>query len=120
MTLSTSLQALDLDDSIQLEQDSSILYLWLNRPESRNAMNLNMVNAIQQVFAAIRDDLSIRAVIIRGEGGAFVQVGILKTWLPYELKQLMSAVYNLMLTLTAVLVPCLSKLKLHHRLLWSF
>lgn len=78
MTLSISLQALDLDDSIQLEQDSSILYLWLNRPESRNAMNLNMVNAIQQVFAAIRDDLSIRAVIIRGEGGAFCAGGDIK------------------------------------------
>ncbi len=30
MTLSASLQALDIDDSIQLEQDGSILYLWLN------------------------------------------------------------------------------------------
>ncbi|MGF2314074.1 hypothetical protein ACHBZ4_18385, partial [Acinetobacter baumannii] len=27
MTLSASLQALDIDDSIQLEQDGSILYL---------------------------------------------------------------------------------------------
>lgn len=78
MTLSTSLHALDLDDSIQLEQDSSILYLWLNRPESRNAMNLKMVNAIQQVFNAIRDDLSIRAVIIRGEGGTFCAGGDIK------------------------------------------
>lgn len=50
MTLSASLQVLDIDDSIQLEQDGGILYLWLNRPESRNAMNLNMVNAIQQVL----------------------------------------------------------------------
>ncbi len=120
MTLSASLQALDIDDSIQLEQDGSILYLWLNRPESRNAMNLNMVNAIQQVFTAIRNDLSIRAVIIRGEGGTFAQVVTLKTWLLYALKQLRWVAYNLTLTLTVVLEPCLSKLKLHHRLLWSF
>ena len=78
MTLSASLQVLDIDDSIQLEQDGGILYLWLNRPESRNAMNLNMVNAIQQVFAVIRDDLSIRAVIIRGEGGTFCAGGDIK------------------------------------------
>lgn len=78
MTLSTSLRTLDLDDSIQLEQDGSILYLWLNRPESRNAMNLNMVTAIQQVFNVIRDDLSIRAVIIRGEGGTFCAGGDIK------------------------------------------
>jgi isohexenylglutaconyl-CoA hydratase len=72
------LKDLNIDDSIQLEQDGSILYLWLNRPESRNAMNLNMVNAIQQVFNAIRDDLSIRAVIIRGEGGTFCAGGDIK------------------------------------------
>lgn len=120
MTLSASLQALDIDDSIQLEQDGSILYLWLNRPESRNAMNLNMVNAIQQVFTAIRNDLSIRAVIIRVQVGLSAQVVILRTWLLYALNQLTLVVYNLILTLTAVLVPCLSKLKLHHRLLWSF
>jgi isohexenylglutaconyl-CoA hydratase len=39
-----------VDESIQLEQHGSILTMWLNRPESRNAMSLNMVNAIQQVF----------------------------------------------------------------------
>ena len=43
-------------------------------------MNLNMVNAIQQVFAAIRDDLSIRAVIIRGEGGTFCAGGDIAAW----------------------------------------
>jgi isohexenylglutaconyl-CoA hydratase len=41
-------------------------------------MNLNMVNAIQQVFATIYDDLSIRAVIIRGEGGTFCAGGDIK------------------------------------------
>lgn len=78
MTLSASLQVLNVDSSIQLEQDGSILYLWLNRPESRNAMNLNMVKAIQQVFAAIQDDLSIRAIIIRGEGATFCAGGDIK------------------------------------------
>ncbi|WP_204336565.1 enoyl-CoA hydratase/isomerase family protein, partial [Proteus mirabilis] len=39
---------------------------------------LNMVNAIQQVFTAIRDDLSIRAVIFRGEGGTFCAGGDIK------------------------------------------
>ncbi|SST14964.1 Uncharacterised protein [Acinetobacter baumannii] len=52
--------------------------------------------------------------------GLSAQVVILRTWLLYALNQLTLVVYNLILTLTAVLVPCLSKLKLHHRLLWSF
>ncbi|MCH7387135.1 enoyl-CoA hydratase-related protein [Acinetobacter modestus] len=78
MTLSTSLTDLQVDESIQLEQQGSILTLWLNRPESRNAMNLNMVNAIQQVFAHIADDVSIRAVILRGQGGHFCAGGDIK------------------------------------------
>jgi len=78
MTLSTSLTDLQVDESIQLEQQGSILTLWLNRPESRNAMSLNMVNAIQQVFAHIADDVSIRAVILRGQGGHFCAGGDIK------------------------------------------
>ncbi|MDF2417685.1 enoyl-CoA hydratase/isomerase family protein [Acinetobacter beijerinckii] len=78
MTLSTSLTDLQVDDSIQLEQQGSILTLWLNRPESRNAMSLNMVNAIQQVFTQIVEDVSIRAVILRGKGGHFCAGGDIK------------------------------------------
>jgi isohexenylglutaconyl-CoA hydratase len=74
----SNLDTLQVDDSIQLERQGSILTLWLNRPESRNAMSLNMVNAIQQVFAHIADDLSIRAVILRGKGGHFCAGGDIK------------------------------------------
>lgn len=78
MTFSTSIAELDIDESIQLEQHGSILTLWLNRPESRNAMSLNMVNAIQRVFGAIASDSSIRAVILRGRGGHFCAGGDIK------------------------------------------
>ncbi|WEI19010.1 enoyl-CoA hydratase-related protein [Acinetobacter proteolyticus] len=78
MTVATSLAGLALDDSIQLEQQGGILTLWLNRPESRNAMSLNMVTAIQQVFSQIADDVSIRAVILRGRGGHFCAGGDIK------------------------------------------
>ena len=36
----SNLDTLQVDDSIQLERQGSILTLWLNRPESRNAMSL--------------------------------------------------------------------------------
>ncbi|WP_043971102.1 MULTISPECIES: enoyl-CoA hydratase/isomerase family protein [Acinetobacter] len=78
MTVATSLASLAIDDSIQLEQQGGILTLWLNRAESRNAMSLNMVTAIQQVFSQIADDSSIRAVILRGKGGHFCAGGDIK------------------------------------------
>ena len=74
----SNLDTLQVDDSIQLERQGSILTLWLNRPESRNAMSLNMVNAIQQIFAVIADDVSIRAVILRGKDGHFCAGGDIK------------------------------------------
>ncbi|BCX72348.1 enoyl-CoA hydratase/isomerase family protein [Acinetobacter sp. Tol 5] len=78
MTLSASLVAQVFDSSIELEQEGSILTLWLNRSDSRNAMSLNMVKAIQQVFQVIEQDLSIRAVILRGKGGYFCAGGDIK------------------------------------------
>lgn len=78
MALSQSLTIQQFDRSIELEQEGSILTLWLNRPESRNAMSLNMVKAIQQVFKTIQDDISIRAVILRGKDGHFCAGGDIK------------------------------------------
>ncbi len=78
MTLSQALTDLQFDDSIQLDASEGILFLTLNRPESRNAMSLAMVKAIQQVFTAIQDDLAIRAVVIRGKEGHFCAGGDIK------------------------------------------
>lgn len=66
------------DDSLELQLTGSILHIWLNRPESRNAMSLNMVKSIVNVFKAIADDLSIRAVVFRGHGNHFCAGGDIK------------------------------------------
>jgi len=76
--LSSVFSALCIDDSIVLTQQGPILSISLNRPQCRNAMNLKMVNAIQQVFQAIQTDRSIRAVVLRGVGGNFCAGGDLK------------------------------------------
>ena len=89
MTLSQALTDLQLDDSIQLDASEGILFLTLNRPESRNAMSLAMVKAIQQVFTAIQDDLAIRAVVIRGKEGHFCAGGDIK-----DMAQLRSEAMN--------------------------
>lgn len=78
MTLPQTLSALQLDDSIELDFAEGILSLYLNRPESRNAMSLNMVKAIQQVFSSIEYDVSIRAVVLRGKDGHFCSGGDIK------------------------------------------
>jgi isohexenylglutaconyl-CoA hydratase len=56
---------------IRLEPQGPVLRLWLNRPELRNALSAQMTREILATFAAIRDDRSVRVVVLRGAGGTF-------------------------------------------------
>ena len=64
--------------SIKLHRDDWVLNVTLNRPNARNAMSLEMVNELGQVFTALESDLSVRAVVLRGEGGHFCAGGDIK------------------------------------------
>jgi isohexenylglutaconyl-CoA hydratase len=63
---------------ILLERQDSVLTLWLNQPESRNAIDDVMVAEIHATLDAIRDDRTIRTLVIRGKGGFFCAGGNLK------------------------------------------
>ena len=57
--------------TLLLELHNGVLHLTLNRPQSRNAMSLQMVAELRAVFAAVREDRSVRALVIGGAGGHF-------------------------------------------------
>ncbi|SNS86398.1 enoyl-CoA hydratase/isomerase family protein [Pseudomonas segetis] len=61
---------------INLEQ--GVLTVTLNRPESRNAMSLSMVEELTQVFSQLNQDQQVRAVVLRGAGGHFCAGGDIK------------------------------------------
>lgn len=65
-------------ETLLLEKQGPTLHLTLNRPESRNAMSLEMVAELSAVFKEIESDTSIRAVVIRGSGGHFCAGGDIK------------------------------------------
>lgn len=64
--------------TLMLNRQAAILHITLNRPEQRNAMSEQMVRELIQVFSAISDDSSIRAVVLRGAGGHFCAGGDIK------------------------------------------
>lgn len=64
--------------TLLLEQDGPVLRVTLNRPESRNAMSLAMVNELMAVFAAVADDPAVRVIVLRGAGGHFCAGGDIK------------------------------------------
>ena len=64
---------------IRLDLRGSVLHLWLDRPELRNALSQQMVREIAATFAAIADERSVRVVVVRGAGSAFCAGGDIKS-----------------------------------------
>ena len=62
-------------EEILLKHQGGVLYLTLNRPQKRNAMNGKLVAELMQAFDAIEESRDIRAVVIRGAGGHFCAGG---------------------------------------------
>lgn len=60
-----------MTDLILTQQHDSIFEIVLNRPEKRNAMNMEMLRAFDTAVATANRIPGLRAVIIRGEGKAF-------------------------------------------------
>jgi len=58
-------------DELKIERHPNYVTLALNRPEKRNAINLAMLEALEDACNMIENDRDIRAVIIRGEGRGF-------------------------------------------------
>lgn len=58
-----------------LANDNGVLTVTLNRPHKRNAMNSQLVTELMAIFDAIENDLSVRAVVLRGSEGHFCAGG---------------------------------------------
>ncbi|MGC4010564.1 MAG: isohexenylglutaconyl-CoA hydratase [Pseudomonas sp.] len=65
-------------ETLLLEHDGGVLHVTLNRPDSRNAMSLAMVGELRALLAAVRDNRTIRAIVLRGAGGHFCAGGDIK------------------------------------------
>ncbi|NND82519.1 MAG: enoyl-CoA hydratase/isomerase family protein [Gammaproteobacteria bacterium] len=65
-------------NSLVLERNDSVLRIWFNRPEARNALSAEMADELAAVLSAVRDDRSLRSIIVRGKGGIFCAGGDIK------------------------------------------
>ena len=61
-----------------LERRGFALTVTLNRPDARNAMILGMAQELSAVFAAVADDRTLGAIVLRGAGKHFSAGGDLK------------------------------------------
>ena len=64
--------------TIEVERQGSVVWVWLNRPNSRNAMNRAMIAELLDLFTRLRADGGARVVVIGGRGPVFCAGGDLK------------------------------------------
>jgi enoyl-CoA hydratase len=58
-------------DVLKTDRDGAVLILTLNRPASRNALNLDLARAIESAVANYESDDSLRAMVLTGADPAF-------------------------------------------------
>jgi 2-(1,2-epoxy-1,2-dihydrophenyl)acetyl-CoA isomerase len=64
-----------MNNTVNLEINESVATVTLNRPEARNAINIEMIDGFHASLDAIEKDKEIRAVIITGAGKSFCSGG---------------------------------------------
>jgi enoyl-CoA hydratase len=64
--------------TLQIQQDGRLLIVTLNRPESLNAVGGGMHEHLEDLWAEVRRDSSVGAVLLRGSGRAFCAGGDVK------------------------------------------
>ncbi|MCR9161727.1 MAG: enoyl-CoA hydratase [Nannocystaceae bacterium] len=60
-----------MSDAVLHEVSEGVLTVSFNRPDKKNALTLAMYDALLERLASADEDPSVRAIVVRGEGGSF-------------------------------------------------
>ena len=60
-----------MSDLVLVHTDDGIATVTMNRPRKRNALSIELIEALEQAIEGIERDDSVRALILSGEGKAF-------------------------------------------------
>ena len=92
---------------LTVQIDESVMYITLDRPTVLNAINLDMVELLQQHLIEARQNPAIRAIVITGKGRAFCAGGDLK----FAVQVNPDTPGDSFLALTAVLHQCIEEIR---------
>jgi enoyl-CoA hydratase/carnithine racemase len=57
-------------DGVLVERDGDVVTVWMNRPDRRNALSLELMRALQRAFAEVGDS-DVLGVVLGGKGPVF-------------------------------------------------
>lgn len=58
-------------ETLKIERKGAVITVGMNRPDKRNAINLQMHRDLQDLCHRLGDDMETRVVILKGEGSGF-------------------------------------------------
>jgi|TARA_E500000178_G_scaffold336103_1_gene373715 isohexenylglutaconyl-CoA hydratase len=58
-------------NTLILERKGGNLTIWLNRPEVKNALSIEMTEGLNSTLKQVENDRTIRTIVLRGKGGFF-------------------------------------------------
>ena len=59
-------------DCVTLETEGAIAFLTISRPKAMNALNVAVINRLEEAFISAEADDGVKAVVLRGAGEVFV------------------------------------------------
>jgi len=59
------------EPAVRMERDGAVAVVTLNRPDSRNALTVELKDALVAAVSEVAQDASVRAVVLTGSGKAF-------------------------------------------------
>ena len=83
-----------MDDPILTQLHGKVLEVTLNRPDTYNALNLDMMNLLAETLSVAARDDSLKGVLITGTGKAFCAGGDLK-WISQQKEDAGSVLHRL-------------------------
>jgi enoyl-CoA hydratase/carnithine racemase len=60
-----------MSDRVKVDHANGVAHVRLNRPEKKNALDAGMFEGLLEAARALREDPSVRAIVLSGEGGSF-------------------------------------------------
>ena len=100
-------------NSILFEKKDRIAYLTLNRPKALNGITLEMMQEINQALDDIRQDRSVKALVITGSGRAFcvgLDINVLAGGFddPVKLREALETTNQMFFNIEALPVPVIA------------
>lgn len=71
-----------MTDKILYEKRGEVIYVTLNRPEVKNAVDTEMSDRLTEIFTDFAADPELRVAVVRGAGGTFTSGADLRTHAP--------------------------------------